>query len=69
MDSSFLDETISLGLFIIYGPLREKTCLRRSEINKGADQPAHLRSHISAFVIHLLESIISGLAMSQISSF
>ena len=32
--------------------------------NTGADQPAHLRSLISPFVIRLLESIISRLAMS-----
>ena len=31
--------------------------------NKGTDQPAHLRSLICAFVIGLLESIISKLAM------
>ena len=37
--------------------------------NKGADQPAHLRRLISAFVIHLLESIISKLASSKISIF
>ena len=35
--------------------------------NKGADQPAHPRSLISAFVIRVLESIISRLAMSEIS--
>ena len=32
--------------------------------NKAADQPAYLCSLISAFVIHLLESTISKLAMS-----
>ena len=37
--------------------------------NKGADQPAHTRSLISAFVIRLLQSIISGLASSEISIF
>ena len=37
--------------------------------NKGADQPAHLCSLISAFVIRLLESIISRFAMSEISFF
>ena len=37
--------------------------------NKGADQPAHQRSLISAFVISLLESIISRLAMSVFSIF
>ena len=37
--------------------------------NKGADQPAHPRSLISAFVIRLLESIISRLATNEISFF
>ena len=35
--------------------------------NKGADQPAHSHSLISAFVIRLLKSIISRLATSEIS--
>ena len=35
--------------------------------NKGTDQPAHPRRLISAFVIRLLESIISKLASSEIS--
>ena len=39
------------------------------ENNKGADQPAHPRSLISAFVIRLSESIISRLATSEISIF
>ena len=37
--------------------------------NTVADQPAHLRSLISAFVIHFLESIISKLATGEISIF
>ena len=37
--------------------------------SKGADQPAHPRSLISAFVISFFESIISRLAMSKISIF
>ena len=37
--------------------------------NKGADQPAHTRSLISAFVIGLLESRISKLANGEISIF
>ena len=36
---------------------------------KGADQPAHPRSLISAFVICLLEMIIFKLATSKFSSF
>ena len=42
-------EQSDLGLF---GPRHEKTCLRGFGNNTGADQPAHTRSLISAFVIH-----------------
>ena len=52
-----------------YGPLREKTCLRGVATNKGADQPAHPRSLISAFVIRYLESIICKRATGEISIF
>ena len=34
--------------------------------HKGADQPVHSRSLISAFVIHIVKSIISRLATSEI---
>ena len=37
--------------------------------NKGADQPGHPRSLISAFVIGLLESIIIKVATCKISFF
>ena len=36
--------------------------------NKGADQPAHPRSLISTFVIRCLDSIISLVSISKISS-
>ena len=36
--------------------------------NKGADQPAHPRSLISAFVIRCLDSIISVVSICKISS-
>ena len=36
--------------------------------NKGADQPAHTRSLISAFVVHYLDSIIPLVSISEISS-
>ena len=52
-----------------FGPRREKACLRRFANNKAAYQPAHPRSLISAFVIRLLERIISRLATGDISSF
>ena len=46
---------------LLYGLQREKTCLRGFANNTGADQPAHSRSLISAFVIRFLESIICNL--------
>ena len=36
--------------------------------NKGADQPAHLRSLISAFIVRCLDSILSLVSISEISS-
>ena len=51
------------------GSRREETCLRGFANIKGADQPAHTRRLISAFIIRLLESIISRLATSKISNF
>ena len=50
---------------IAYGPRREKTCLRGFANNKGANQPAHPRSLISAFVISLLKSITFRLALAK----
>ena len=44
-------------------------CLGGFANNTGADQPAHLRSLISAFVIRVLEGTISKLATSKISFF
>ena len=37
--------------------------------NKGADQPVHSRSLISAFVVHCLNSIIPLVSVSEISGF
>ena len=51
------------------GPRREKTCLWRFANNTGADQPAHPRNLISAYVIRYLESIISRLSTGEISIF
>ena len=56
-------------MVVLNGSRREKTCLRGFANNKGADQPAHPRSLISAFVTRFLESIISRLATSGISTF
>ena len=52
-----------------FGPRREKTCLRGFANNTAADQPAHLRSLISAFVIRFMESIICKLATGEVLMF
>ena len=49
----------------VIGPRCEKTYLRGFANNTGADQPAHPRSLISAFVIRLLERIICKLAAGE----
>ena len=46
---------------VTYGPRHEKTCLWGFVNNKDADQTAHLRSLISAFVIPFLENFVSRL--------
>ena len=48
---------------LIWASTREN--LREFANNKGTDQPAHLRSLISALVIRFLESTISKLATSN----
>ena len=45
------------------GPRRQITCLRGFANSKGADQPAHLRGLISAFVISLMD--VSNLDLLQ----
>ena len=52
----------------ILEPGHEKMCLMSYANNKGADQPAHPRSLISAFIIRCLDSIISLDSISEISS-
>ena len=64
---AFHDNYDKLGPYY-YGPGRAKTCLMLYA-NKGADQPAHLCSLISAFVVHSLDSIISLVSRSEISRF
>ena len=48
-------------------PGREKICLMSYANNKGADQPAHPSSLISAFIVRCLDSIISLNSISEIS--
>ena len=47
-------------------PGHEKMCLMLYENNKGADQPAHPRRLISAFVVRCLDSIISLDSIAEI---
>ena len=46
----------------VYEPGHEKLCLMSYANNKGADQPAHQRSLISAFVVRCLDSIIAEIS-------
>ena len=48
-------------------PGHENPCLMSYANNKGADQPAHPRGLISAFVVRCLESIISLDSIAEIS--
>ena len=48
-------------------PGHEKMCLLSYANNKGADQPAHPRSLISAFVVRCLDSILSLESIADIS--
>ena len=52
-----------------YEPGHEKMCLMPYANNKGADQPAHLRSLISAFVVRCEDRMISLVYISEISRF
>ena len=58
---SFLAKNITIE------PGHEKMCLMSYANNKGADQPAHPRSLISAFVVRGLDSIISLASVAEIS--
>ena len=55
--------------YTIYRPYRKKTCLWGYVNKKGADQPAHPDSLISAFVILLFASTVSSLITNEISLF
>ena len=49
-------------------PGHEKMCLMSYANNKGADQPAHPCSLISAFVVRCLDSVMSLVSVTKISS-
>ena len=59
-------KSLSTCPFIIE-PGHEKMCLMSYANNKGADQPAHLRSLICAFVVRCLDRIISLDSITKIS--
>ena len=52
-----------------YMPGHEKMCLMPYANNKGADQPAHPRSQISAFVVRCQDRMIPLVYISEISRF
>ena len=52
----------------VYEPSHEKTCLMSYANNKGADQPAHPRSLISAFIVRCLDSVMSLVSVIYISN-
>ena len=54
---------------VIFEYQRKKIVFGGLQDNNGTDQPAHPCSLLIAFVIPLLESIISRLATSDISIF
>ena len=57
-----------IQLYNVCEPGHEKTCLMSYANNKGADQPAHPRSLISAFVVRCLDSVMSLVSVTKISS-
>ena len=57
----------SRGYTSLNGHRREKTCLQGFANNTGADQPAHQRRLISAYVVRLSRSVICRLASSESS--
>ena len=67
LTSDLVFRIIVSGAYLLYGPRREKTCLRGSANNTGADQPAHPRSLISAFVVLVLKSTICKIVTREIS--
>ena len=53
---------------ILNEPDHEKMCLMSYANNKGADQPAHPHSLISVFVVRCLDSVMSLVSVTKISS-
>ena len=67
--AQLLDKCREKGILVyIFEPGHEKTCLMSYANNKGADQPPHPRSLISAFVVGCLDSVMSLVSVIKISS-
>ena len=56
------------AIIVPFEPHHEKNLFMSYWNNKGADQPAYLRSLISAYVVCYMDSIIPILAIAEISS-
>ena len=63
---SIIGLVMTIKIIIIKSRAMRK-CLMSHGNNKGADQPVHPRSLISAFVVHCLDSIISLDSIGEIS--
>ena len=53
---------------VTFKPGHEKMCLMSYANNKGADQPAHPCSLTSAFIVRCLDSVMSLVSVTKISS-
>ena len=58
---------LTCSVHIVNESGHEKMCLISYANNKGADQPAHPRSLISAFVVRCLDSVMSLVTVTKIS--
>ena len=68
-DSDSEDTEIAEAVRIIKTePGHEKMCFMSYANNKGADQPAHPCSLISAFIVRCLDSVMSLVSVTKISS-
>ena len=70
--SKYIIETVAMSVYtnveyIIWATSWENLFVPCAN-NKNADQPAHLRSLISAFIVRCLDSMIYLLAITEISS-
>ena len=62
-----LPQSCTYNVLELNEPGHEKMCLMSYANNKGADQPVHPRSLISAFVVRCLDSMVSLDSLAEIS--